>query len=94
MPDLTHLNFPDLVKVIQQVNDELKRCFYEIEAIRGGWSVKELKRQINSLYYERSGLSENKEKLAELAQTGVERQSTLSKNTYFIPTDLNFKRSA
>jgi predicted nuclease of restriction endonuclease-like (RecB) superfamily len=31
--------------------------------ILGNWSVRELKRQINSLYYERSGLSKNKKKL-------------------------------
>lgn len=32
--------------------------------MKGTWSVRELKRQINSLYYERSGLSTNPEKLA------------------------------
>lgn len=39
-----------------------------MEAIRGCWSVKELERQINSLYYERSGLSQNKETLSALVQ--------------------------
>lgn len=43
-----------------------------MEAIRGCWSVKELERQINSLYYERSGLSKNKEALSAL----VQRQTT------------------
>ena len=57
------------------IGDDTKRGFYEIEAIRGNWSVRELKRQINSLYYERSGLSLNKEKLAELTQQGVEKQT-------------------
>jgi len=36
-------------------------------------SVRELNRQIGSLYYERSGLSENKEKPAELVQAGTEK---------------------
>ncbi len=54
------------------LDDDLQRAFYEIECIRGNWSVRELKRQIASLYYERSGLSGNKEKLAELAQKGAE----------------------
>lgn len=49
------------------IADEFKRRFYEIECIRGNWSVRELKRQISSLYYERSGLSKDKRKLAELA---------------------------
>ena len=42
--------------------------FYEMETIRGCWSYKELERQINSLYYERSGLSKNKEALSALVQ--------------------------
>jgi predicted nuclease of restriction endonuclease-like (RecB) superfamily len=54
------------------LDDDLKRTFYEIECMRGNWSVRELKRQIGSLYYERSGLSWNKAKLAELTQSGAE----------------------
>ena len=54
------------------IDDDTKRTFYEIECIRGNWSVRELKRQINSLYYERSGLSKDKGKLAELAHSGAE----------------------
>ena len=46
-----------LFVVFIKTDDPPKRSFYEIECIRGIWSVKELKRQINSLYYERSGLS-------------------------------------
>lgn len=43
----------------------LRICdFCEHECIRGNWSVRELKRQIATLYYERSGLSGNKKKLA------------------------------
>ena len=58
----THLN------VISPIDNPVKRAFYEMEAIRGCWSVKELERQINSLYYERSGLSRNKEALSALVQ--------------------------
>ncbi len=36
------------------------RHFYEVEALRGGWSVRQLDRQINSLFYERTALSRNK----------------------------------
>jgi predicted nuclease of restriction endonuclease-like (RecB) superfamily len=36
------------------------RKFYETEALRGGWSVRQLDRQINSLFYERTALSKNK----------------------------------
>ena len=53
----THLN------TISGIENPIKRAFYEMETIRGCWSVKELERQIASLYYERSGLSKNKEAL-------------------------------
>lgn len=36
------------------------REFYETEALRGGWSVRQLNRQINSQFYERTALSKNK----------------------------------
>ncbi len=69
---LERLSFTHLAELIK-IDDPIKRAFYEIECIRGNWSVRELKRQIASLYYERSGLSRNKEKLAELVQSGAER---------------------
>ena len=37
-----------------------ERSFYEIEATQSGWSVPELKRQLNSGLYERLALSRNK----------------------------------
>lgn len=36
------------------------RTFYETEAIRGGWSVRQLDRQISTQFYERTALSKNK----------------------------------
>ncbi|OGX06739.1 MAG: hypothetical protein A3G87_07640 [Omnitrophica bacterium RIFCSPLOWO2_12_FULL_50_11] len=36
------------------------RKFYEVEALRGGWSVRQLDRQISSRFYERVTLSRNK----------------------------------
>jgi predicted nuclease of restriction endonuclease-like (RecB) superfamily len=36
------------------------RIFYEAEALRGGWSVRQLDRQISTLFYERTLLSKNK----------------------------------
>jgi predicted nuclease of restriction endonuclease-like (RecB) superfamily len=34
--------------------------FYHTEAVRGGWTVKQLERQMNSQFYERTALSQNK----------------------------------
>ena len=42
------------------VRDEQAREFYETEALRGGWSVRQLDRQIGSQFYERTALSKNK----------------------------------
>lgn len=36
------------------------RQFYETEAIRGAWSTRQLSRQVNSMFYERTALSKNK----------------------------------
>ena len=57
------------------ITDENKRSFYEKEAVNSGWSVRELKRQIDSSLYERLLLSSgdgNKEKVLSLAQKGIE----------------------
>jgi predicted nuclease of restriction endonuclease-like (RecB) superfamily len=42
------------------VKDTSARKFYETEALRAGWSVRQLDRQISSLFYERTALSNNK----------------------------------
>jgi predicted nuclease of restriction endonuclease-like (RecB) superfamily len=55
------------------IEDTLKRSFYESECVRGNWGVRELKRQIASLYFERSGLSRDNAKLAKLAQSRAEQ---------------------
>ena len=43
-----------------QVQNPLSRRFYEVEALRGGWSIRQLDRQIDSQFYERTALSRNK----------------------------------
>jgi predicted nuclease of restriction endonuclease-like (RecB) superfamily len=43
------------------VRNPLAREFYELEARRGGWSVRQLYRQIGTQFYERTALSRNKE---------------------------------
>ena len=42
------------------VKDAHARQFYETEALHGGWSVRQLDRQIGSQFYERTALSKNK----------------------------------
>ena len=42
------------------VDNPHARQFYETEALRGGWTVKQLERQIDTQFYERTALSRNK----------------------------------
>ncbi len=50
------------------VKNEHARNFYEQEAIRGGWSIRQLERQIDSQFYERTALSKNKAAMLEQGQ--------------------------
>ena len=71
-PQLVHrLSFSHLAELLD-LPDDTQRRFYEIECIRGNWSVRELRRQIASLYYQRSGLSKDKAKLSALAHAGAD----------------------
>lgn len=45
---------------LMAVKNENARAFYEEEALRGGWTVRQLDRQIQSQFYERTALSRNK----------------------------------
>ena len=54
------------------VDDANARKFYEAEALRGGWSVRQLDRQISTLFYERTLLSKNK---AAMLRKGAEPQA-------------------
>ena len=69
MSKLSFTHFVELIKI----EDNLKRTFYELECIKGTWSVRELKRQINSLYFERSGLSAKPEILSQITQQKAEK---------------------
>lgn len=55
---------------ILKIDEEPKRNFYIKETINSKWSVRELQRQRDSLLYERLALSEDKEKVLELAEKG------------------------
>lgn len=65
------------------------RAFYEQEALRSGWSVRQLTRQINIQYYERALLSKNKAAMLEKESLGMKRRSLL-KTKSRIPLSWNF----
>lgn len=68
---INRLSFSHLTLLLP-ISEPLKRTFYEIECMKGNWSVSELKRQINSLYFERSGMSKHPEKLSRIVQENAE----------------------
>ena len=54
------LSWSHYVLLISRCHGEEARAFYETEALRGGWSVRQLERQMDSQFYERTALSRNK----------------------------------
>lgn len=64
--DLSWSHYSELLSV----SDDLARSFYEKQCIKENWSVRELRRQINSSLFERLALSKDKESILKLAQKG------------------------
>jgi hypothetical protein len=62
---LSRLSFSHFAELIT-IEEQEERAFYEIECVRGAWSVRELKRQIGALYFERSAFSRDPQRLAGL----------------------------
>lgn len=68
---LSYSHFEQLV----ELDDAQQRAFYEVEALRGHWSVRELKRQVGTQYFQRSGLSIDQAALSRRAHAGAEQAS-------------------
>ncbi len=69
---LERLSFSHFAELLQ-LDDPLQRAFYEVETLRGNWSVRELKRQVATQYYQRTGLSTEKAAIATLAHAKAEQ---------------------
>lgn len=65
---IERLPFSHICEIMTQ-KDPLARFFYETECIKGTWSVKELRRQISTNLYFRSGASKTPKKLLESIET-------------------------
>lgn len=57
---ISKISFTHILEFIK-IEEPLQRSFYEIQTIKNCWTVRQLQREINSLLYERIGLSANKE---------------------------------
>ena len=71
---LARLSWSHLLELIR-IDDPWKRAFYENGLIQGHWSKRQLQRQIESLLYERTGLSTNKKAVIERARKQEPQES-------------------
>ena len=71
---------------LMRIADINERNFYEIEAIKNNWSLRELQRQYDSALYTRLALSKNKEEVISLGQRGqiIEKNKDLIKDPYIL----------
>lgn len=81
-PMLSWSHYCELLKV----EEPLARSFYEQEAIHNNWSVRELKRQINSMLFERLALSKDTKAVMKMAEKGqiIEKPEDAIKDPYIL----------
>lgn len=81
-PMLSWSHYCELLKV----EEPLARAFYEQEVIQNNWSVRELKRQINSMLFERLALSKDTKAVMKMAEKGqiIEKPEDAIKDPYIL----------
>lgn len=72
--------------LLMRIDDSNERSFYEIEASKNNWSVRELQRQYDSGLYTRLILSRDKEAVLQLSQKGliIEKPKDIIKDPYIL----------
>lgn len=70
------------IREIMILDDEFERFFYETECIKCGWSVRELRRQIKTNLYFRSGVSKNPRELLKPSEDNPEGYALSIKNPF------------
>ena len=67
-------------------NDEMEIGFYQQTAINEGWSVRELRRQMDTALFERIALSKNAKGVMKLAAKGqiIESETDIAKDPYIL----------
>lgn len=73
-------------QLLMRVEDENARNFYAQEAVKSGWSVRQLQRQINTMYYNRILASKDKDSVSAEIQTTVPKPEyeTIIKDPYVL----------
>jgi len=77
------LSWSHYVELLSVEND-LERGFYENQCINERWSVRELRRQIDSALFERLSLGKDKKKILELSRKGqiIKKPEDIVKDPY------------
>lgn len=72
--------------LLMRIKDPNERSFYEIECYNSNWSVRELKRQIDSCLYERLCLSRDKQEVFDLSRRGqiIEKPADVLKEPFVL----------
>ena len=72
--------------ILMRISDENERRFYEVESIKNNWSLRELKRQLNSALYTRLSISKDKNQILELSTKGqiIEKPTDVIKDPYVL----------
>ena len=81
---LSKISYSHILEFVK-INGDLQRSFYEIQTIKNNWTVRQLQREINSMLYERTGLSSNKEILLDkLKNDTISNFSEIVKSPYIL----------
>lgn len=81
---LSRLSYSHFIELIK-IEEPLERLFYEVEAIKNNWSVRELKRAVDTSLALRTTLSINKEAvIAKIKNLKPERNVDIIKNPYIL----------
>jgi len=83
---INRLSFSHFIELLKTDN-QLMRQFYEVESIKNNWTVRELQRAMNSMLFERTGLSTNKQ--AVLSKNASNKKIE-AKDTFRNPLMLEF----
>lgn len=80
---LSTLSFTHFVELLN-IKDSLKRSFYEVQTIKNNWGARELGRAINTMLYERTGLSSDKEQVVKNFKSDSSSIAEVIKTPYFL----------
>jgi predicted nuclease of restriction endonuclease-like (RecB) superfamily len=84
------LSWSHYILLVKRTPSDDARAFYETEALLGGWSVRQLDRQINSQFYERAALSKNKAAMLKKGQKTLPQDSVTPEEEIKDPYVLEF----